>query len=84
MITTTISSQNQITLPKFILKILGLSSGDKLLLQVEEKMLVAKPAGKSIIETLAGSLNVSASKRGLPFKKVRAETEELAAKEIVK
>ncbi len=83
MITTTISSQNQITLPKFITNLLGINPGDKVLVRTEKDEVVLRPMGKSVVEDLGGSLVVAESKRGVPFDEVLAETKKKTAKKLV-
>ena len=79
MITTTISAKNQITIPVFLLQLLNISRGDKLLLEVADKQLLVKPAGKSIIDSLVGSLKVSAELKNIPFEKVLNKTKKSVA-----
>ena len=83
MITTTISTKNQITIPTFLLQLLGIKKGDKLLLEAEDKQLLIKPIGKSLVESLAGSLSVPANKKNIPFEKVLRETKIKAAAKLV-
>lgn len=79
MITTTISAKNQITIPIFLLQLLQIKSGDKLFLEVADKQLLVKPAGKSIIESLVGSLKVPSELKNIPFEKVLNKTKKSAA-----
>lgn len=82
MITTTLSSKNQITFPRFILDMLEIESGDKLLVETENNQIVVKPVGKSIIDLLVKSIKVSKDKKGISFKKVRLTTQKIVAKKL--
>ncbi len=48
----TIRQRRQITLPKKLLNQLVISQGDKLLMEVRDKKLIAKPAKEQAIDTL--------------------------------
>lgn len=82
MITTTISIKNQITLPKFILELLGLQSGEKLLVEAEKGEIKLKPAGKSIVDAVAGSIKIAEDKKGIPFEKVLSVTKQRVAEKL--
>jgi bifunctional DNA-binding transcriptional regulator/antitoxin component of YhaV-PrlF toxin-antitoxin module len=82
MITTTLSSKNQITLPKFVLQILGVEKGEKFFVETEDGVIKLKAAGKSVVDSLIGSIKIPKSKRGIPFDKVLEETKRMAAKEL--
>lgn len=82
MITTTLSSKNQITFPKLILDMLGIESGEKLLVQVESNQIVVKPVGKSVVDLLAKSIKVSKGKKGISFQKIRLTTQKIVAKKL--
>ncbi len=84
MLITTISSQNQITLPKAILTCLGLNSGDKLLVRTEENQIILESLGKSVVDQVAGSLKVAAHKRGVSYRKALKTTKRLAVQELIK
>ncbi|MCJ7740987.1 AbrB/MazE/SpoVT family DNA-binding domain-containing protein [Candidatus Microgenomates bacterium] len=83
MITTTISIKNQITLPKFMLELLGLQSGEKLLVEAKEGEIQLKPAGKSIVDSLANSIEISEAKKGIPYTKVLSSTKKIVAAKLV-
>lgn len=53
---TTISSKNQITLPAHLLRELGLSAGDRLVVRREGNRLVLRPRPKDWVEYYGGSL----------------------------
>ncbi len=82
MITTTISSQNQITLPKFITNLLGIQPGDKVLVKTDKDEVILKPMGKSIIDELGGSLVITKDKRSVPFDEVLSETKKKVSQKI--
>lgn len=82
MITTTLSTKNQITFPKYILELLGIQSGDKLLVQTETDQIIVKPAGKSIVDSLIKSIQIPKNKQNIPFKKVLASTKKIVAKKL--
>jgi len=82
MVTTTLSTKNQITLPKFILEVLGIKSGDKLLVQIESDEVVIKPLGGSMVDFLVKSIKITKSKRGIPFEKALLLTKKIAAKKL--
>jgi AbrB family looped-hinge helix DNA binding protein len=84
MITTTISSKNQITLPSYLLKLLQLKNGDKLTVRLENKELRIKPVGQSLVDSLAGSLTVVANKKGINFDQVLLKTKKLVASKLAK
>ncbi len=83
MITTTISIKNQITLPKFMLELLGLQSGEKLLVEAKEGEIQLKPAGKSIIDSLTSSVKVCEAKKGIPYARVLSSTKKIVAAKLV-
>lgn len=80
MIATTLSSKNQITLPKFLLDMLSIQSGDTLLVSAKEETINIRPIKKDIVSMLAGSIKVPKSKMGVPFEKAMAIANEIAAK----
>lgn len=82
MITATLSSKNQITFPKFILDLLVIESGDQLLIQPEADRIVVKPVGKSLVDSLVGSIKVAESKKGISFDKALLATKKIAAKKL--
>ncbi|MCG2686238.1 AbrB/MazE/SpoVT family DNA-binding domain-containing protein [Candidatus Parcubacteria bacterium] len=82
MITTTLSTKNQVTLPKFILEVLGIKSGDKLLVQIESDEIVVKPMGRSMVDSLVKSIKITKSKRGVPFEEALLLTKKIVAKKL--
>lgn len=81
---TLLSSKGQITIPRTIQKTLRIGHRSKLALYPQKGVLIVKPLQSSIVEQTAGSLSryISPHKRGIPFKKVREETQKLVAKEL--
>lgn len=51
---TTISSKNQITLPKVILEELGLKAGSKLMIKPKDHRIILEPRTKSLTQALKG------------------------------
>lgn len=82
MQTVTLSTKNQIAIPKFALQILGIQSGDKLLVQLEDKEIKIKPVGKSMIDAIAQSIKVAKDKKGVPFAKALLFTKKTVAKKL--
>ncbi len=82
----TISSKGQITIPKAIQKSLKVAEGSKVMLYTEKDTLKIKPLRKSITEQTAGSLRkyIDPKKLGIPFAKVREETQRIVAEELAK
>lgn len=80
---TTVSSKNQITLPKALLEQVNLKSGDKLLIDPKGKGIFLRPVGASLVENVFASVKVTAKKRNIPFRQVMAETKKLVAKKLV-
>lgn len=83
MTLATVSSKNQIVLPKEILKLLCVESGDKLIVYTEGKEIRLKPVRGSIVDLVAGSVKIAKDKRGVPFKKVMKVTKEKVSKKLV-
>ena len=79
----TISSKRQITIPKKYLD--EFSFNGKAILEKEDGKLTIKPVKESIVEETAGSLAkyIPASKRGLEWNKVMAETKKITANKLV-
>ena len=84
MVTATISSKNQIVLPKHMLVSLGIGAGDRLIVSSDDKEIRIKPVRGSVIDLVAGSIKVAENKKGLPFEKVLEETKKRATKKLVK
>lgn len=82
----TISSKGQITIPKDIQITLNITHGSKVVLYPDRDTLMIKPLKSSIVEQTAGSLKkyVNPKKLGIPFPKVREETQEIVAAELAK
>ena len=79
-----LSSKGQITIPKDMQDVLKISPRSKLALYPHKGVLIVKPLKTSIAEQTAGSLRkyVDPKKLGIPFTKVREETQKIAAKEL--
>ena len=84
MVTATISSKSQVVLPKSILMGLGMSRGDKVMIYSDETEIRMKPIRGSVLDMVAGSIKVPASKRGVPFDVVLAKTKKKVAKKLAK
>lgn len=82
----TISSKGQITIPKDVQKMMNVTYGSKVMLYPDKNILMIKPLKNSIVEQTAGSLKkyVDPKKLGIPFSKVREETQRIAAAELAK
>ncbi len=80
----TLSSKNQITLPKSLLQQLGVKSKSKLLIEAKEDSLVVKPVRQSIVDATAGSLNkyISPDKLGKSLEEIMEETRKLVVKDL--
>lgn len=80
----TITSKNQLTVPKEIIKALGLEEVRRVLVSVRGEQIILKPL-ESKVDALAGSLShLSSAKKPTELKKVRRKTRELVAAEIAK
>lgn len=84
MVTATVSSKSQVVLPKHLLEGLGISKGDRVLIYSDEKEIRMKPLRGSILDTVAGSVKVSESKKGIPFDQVLEVTKRKVAKKLAK
>lgn len=82
MITTTLSTKNQITFPKFILEALKIRSGDQLLVEEEKDKIVVRPVREDIIDSLAKSIKIPKSKKGIPFERALSFTKKIVAKKL--
>ncbi len=82
----TLSSKNQITLPKSLLQQLGVTSKSKLLIEAKGDSLVVKPVRQSIVDATAGSLTkyISPDKFGKSLEEIMEETRKLVVKDLVK
>lgn len=63
MQTVTITSKNQITIPKAIIDKINAIRGDKLIVSLEEDYIILKPS-KSIIDDLYASVSAPAELKG--------------------
>ena len=82
----TISSQRQITIPSRLLLSIGAKPRGKMVIRAEKGELSIKPLKTSIVQQVAGSLSkyIPPSKRGVPFAKIREETQKIVAAELAK
>lgn len=80
----TLTSKNQLTVPKGIIDALGLEGLRRVLISVQGKEITIRPL-QSKVGALAGSLShLSSSKKLVDLKKIRKKTQELVAAEIAK
>lgn len=81
---TLLSSKGQITIPKEMQLMLNIGHRSKLALYPQNDVLIIKPLRSSIVEQTAGSLKnyIPQGKTGIPFSKVRSETQKIAAKKL--
>ncbi|GIW64419.1 MAG: hypothetical protein KatS3mg092_0352 [Patescibacteria group bacterium] len=86
MIISTISSKNQITLPKDILLSIGIGPKDKLLIRKEEEKIILSPLKNSVVDEIAGVLtkNVSRKKLNQPLTEIRKQTKIKTAYKLMK
>ncbi|OGY07858.1 MAG: hypothetical protein A2700_00430 [Candidatus Blackburnbacteria bacterium RIFCSPHIGHO2_01_FULL_44_64] len=80
----TISSKNQITLPKKDLDELAIKPSSKLIVEKQKGGFFLRPVKGSIVHELAGSLKpyVDPKKLGVPFEKVMKETIKIVTKDL--
>lgn len=79
----TITSQNQLTIPKEIVSALNFEGLRKVLLSIKDETLIVKPF-PSKVDSLAGSLSFFAIGKTSDLKKISKETETRIATEIAK
>lgn len=82
----TISSKGQLTIPKYVQDMMNITYGSKVMLYPDKDILLIKPLKNSLTQQTAGSLKKYSNpkKLGVPFSKVREETQKIAAKELAK
>lgn len=82
----TLSSKNQITIPKEAISQFGPLATRRLLMEFKGNQLVLKPLAVSIVKETAGSLRsyIAKKKRGKSFKSIMEETKRKAAKDLAK
>lgn len=82
----TLSSKNQITIPKEAVEQLQLLNTRKLILEYKNKEIVLKPLKISIVEQTAGSLTkyIPKNKLGKSFKTIMEVAKIKAARELAK
>lgn len=83
---TLLSSKGQITIPKEVQRLLKIGYRSRLALYPQKGVLIVKPLKTSIAAQTAGSLReyITPQKLGVPFSKVREETQKIAAAELIK
>ena len=84
MHTVKISSKRQIAIPKSMMELLGVEVYDQVRIEADEASIKVTPVRKSVVEETAGSLYhlIPKSKRGIPFSKIREETQRIVASEL--
>lgn len=81
-----LSSKGQITIPKDFQRLLKIGYKSRLILYPQKGVLIVKPLKTSIAMQTAGSLKkyIDPQYLGIPFSKVRGETQKIAAAELAK
>lgn len=79
-----LSAKGQITIPREIQKNLKIGHRSRLAIYPQKNVIIVKPLKTSIADQTAGSLAnlIPSDKKGIPFNKVRQETQQLAAHEL--
>lgn len=80
----TLSSKNQITIPKDMLGYLGIQKQSKLMIDYRENEMVIKPLRSSIVSQTAGSLTkyVAKNKLGKSWNEIMKQTKNIVAKKL--
>lgn len=73
MQTVTITSKNQITIPKYIVNELNAEMGDKLIVSLKDDLIILKPT-KSVINDLYGSVSTPKHLKGNDIDKIIKES----------
>lgn len=73
-----VTSKGQITIPKAVRDALGITEGDAIVFRVEQHRAVLARIPNLL--DLAGTVEVPAARRGVPWDEVRAATRELRAR----
>lgn len=76
---TNIRNRRQVTLPLGLLQKLSLSVGDKLVFQIEDKKLVAKPVKTQSVDTLQ-SIQQAFQKAGITERELQVSGQKLRSK----
>lgn len=82
MTTSTISKNNQTTIPREVRERLGIKAGDTILYEIAGDTIILK-AAPSILD-LAGIFKIPKDKENVPFNKVRDEARKQRVKSNVK
>jgi AbrB family looped-hinge helix DNA binding protein len=82
MSSSTISKNNQTTIPKEVRDKLGLRPGDRINYELVDDLVILK-AAPSILD-LAGIFKIPEDKKNVPFKKVREEARKEWVKQAMK
>jgi AbrB family looped-hinge helix DNA binding protein len=79
-----ISSQHQITIPIEIMRQLGLSQADKLLVILKNGKIVLEPQTESVVDQMAGSLDelISEDKKGKTWKEIKSESKRIKLEQL--
>jgi len=82
----TLSSKNQITLPKELLFYLGLEARGRLIIENGDQKLILKPLKTTIVDQTADSLTryINSSRLKKSFKKILKETKKKTAYRLAK
>lgn len=80
----TVSSKNQITLPKKDMEALAIKPSSKLIVEKKGGSLTLVPVRGSIVDELAGCLKpyTDPKKLGVPFEEVMEETKKIVARKL--
>lgn len=81
-----LSSQRQITIPKWMLELIGAKAHDKLVVKFEDNRLILELIKKDLVEELAGSLAhlVPPDKRNIPIEEAIKMAKDIAAQHIAR
>lgn len=85
MALATLSSQNQITVPKHILKDLAISPRSRLFVHRRGQRIVLEPINESVAKDTHGALAsfVTADKRDQSFDEIMKETKQKTARKLI-
>lgn len=80
----TVSSQNQITLPRAITRSLGIMPSDKVYVRQERERIIVEPLKKSVVDDTYGVLRdkIAPRKRGKSMKEIVAKTKKIVAEKL--
>ena len=72
-----VTSKGQITIPKQVREALGIAEGDQVVFRVEENRAVL--ARTANLLDLAGTVEIPAAKRGVPWREIRRSSRDARA-----